>query len=56
MASTSETGHAKNIANLKSLNEIKDILSKFGLKFGMEIPGWPPENVEELAKKHEDPY
>lgn len=40
----------------KSLNEIKDILSKFGLKFGMEIAGWPPENVEELAKKYEDPY
>jgi DNA-directed RNA polymerase subunit alpha len=40
----------------KSLNEIKDILAKFGLKFGMEIPGWPPENVEELAKKYEDPY
>lgn len=40
----------------KSLNEIKDILSKFGLKFGMDVPGWPPENVEELAKKYEDPY
>jgi len=40
----------------KSLNEIKEILSKFNLKFGMEIPGWPPENVEDLAKKHEDPY
>jgi DNA-directed RNA polymerase subunit alpha len=40
----------------KSLNEIKEILSKFNLKFGMEIPGWPPENVEELAKKYEDPY
>lgn len=40
----------------KSLNEIKDILAKFNLKFGMEIPGWPPENVEELAKKYEDPY
>jgi hypothetical protein len=26
------------------------------LKFGMEISGWPPENVEELAKKHEDQY
>ena len=36
--------------------EIKEILSKFNLKFGMEIPGWPPENVEELAKKYEDPY
>lgn len=40
----------------KSLNEIKDILAKFNLKFGMEVPGWPPENVEELAKKYEDPY
>lgn len=40
----------------KSLNEIKEILSKFNLKFGMEISGWPPENVEELAKKHEDPF
>ncbi len=40
----------------KSLNEIKDILAKFNLKFGMEIAGWPPENVEELAKKYEDPY
>ena len=40
----------------KSLNEIKDVLSKFNLKFGMEITGWPPENIEELAKKYEDPY
>lgn len=40
----------------KSLNEIKEILSKFGLKFGMDVPGWPPENVEELAKKYEDPF
>ncbi len=40
----------------KSLNEIKEILSKFGLKFGMNIPDWPPENVEELAKKYEEPY
>lgn len=40
----------------KSLNEIKDVLSKFNLKFGMEVSGWPPENIEELAKKYEDPY
>lgn len=40
----------------KSLNEIKDVLSKFNLKFGMEIVGWPPENIEELAKKYEEPY
>ena len=40
----------------KSLNEIKEILSSFGLKFGMDIDGWPPENLEILAKKYEDPY
>lgn len=40
----------------KSLNEIKDVLSKYNLKFNMDIPGWPPENIEELAKKHEDNY
>ena len=40
----------------KSLNEIKDVLLKFNLKFGMEITCWPPENIEELAKKYEDPY
>lgn len=40
----------------KSLNEIKEILSTFGLKFGMDIVGWPPENLENLAKKYEDPY
>lgn len=40
----------------KSLNEIRDLLSGLGLKFGMQIPGWPPENVEELAKKYEEPY
>lgn len=40
----------------KSLNEIKDILTSFGLKFGMEVTGWPPENLEELSKKYEEPY
>jgi DNA-directed RNA polymerase subunit alpha len=38
----------------KSLNEIKEVLGKMKLKFGMTIPGWPPENVEELAKQYED--
>ena len=23
---------------------------------GMEVPNWPPENIEELAKKLEEPY
>ena len=37
----------------KSLNEIKEVLSSMGLRLGMEIPGWPPENIEETAKKLE---
>lgn len=40
----------------KSLNEIKEVLEQMGLGFGMMIPDWPPENIEELAKKLEDPY
>jgi DNA-directed RNA polymerase subunit alpha len=40
----------------KSLNEIKEVLSNLGLKFGMEVPEWPPENIEELAKRYEEPY
>jgi len=40
----------------KSLNEIKEVLSQMGLHLGMEIPDWPPENIEEMAKKLEDPF
>ncbi len=40
----------------KSLNEIKEVLGQMGLHLGMEIPDWPPENIEELAKKLEDPF
>ena len=40
----------------KSLNEIKEVLSQMGLHLGMEIPNWPPENIEDLAKKLEDPF
>ncbi len=40
----------------KSLNEIKEVLSQMGLHLGMDIPNWPPENIEELAKKLEEPY
>lgn len=40
----------------KSLNEIKDVLAAMGLKFGMEVDNWPPENIEELSKKFDDPY
>jgi large subunit ribosomal protein L17 len=27
-----------------------------GLHLGMEVPNWPPENIEDLAKRYEDQY
>lgn len=38
----------------KSLNEIKEVLGTMGLHLGMQAEGWPPENIEELAKKVDD--
>ncbi len=32
----------------KSLNEIKEVLAAMGLHLGMDVPGWPPENIEDL--------
>ena len=40
----------------KSLNEIKEVLASMGLRLGMEIPGWPPENIEEMAKRLEQEF
>jgi DNA-directed RNA polymerase subunit alpha len=40
----------------KSLNEIKEVLANMGLHLGMEITNWPPENIEELAKRVDEPY
>jgi DNA-directed RNA polymerase subunit alpha len=40
----------------KSLNEIKEVLAQMGLHLGMEVPNWPPENIEELAKKYESQH
>lgn len=40
----------------KSLNEIKEVLVGMGLSFGMTIPSWPPENIEELARKMEEQF
>ncbi len=40
----------------KSLNEIKEVLDFMGLTLGMIIDKWPPENIEELTKKLEDPF
>lgn len=35
----------------KSLNEIKEVLALFGLHLGMQVEGWPPENIEDLVRK-----
>jgi|TARA_B100000315_G_scaffold254178_1_gene294642 DNA-directed RNA polymerase subunit alpha len=40
----------------KSLNEIKEVLSQMGLHLGMDIADWPPENIEDLAKRLEEPF
>jgi len=40
----------------KSLNEIKEVLTNMGLHLGMKVEGWPPENIEDLAKKLEDNF
>ncbi len=40
----------------KSLNEIKEVLSGMGLHLGMDIIDWPPENIEDLAKKFENEF
>ena len=40
----------------KSLNEIKEVLAQMGLHLGMEIPSWPPENIEDMARRLDEPY
>lgn len=40
----------------KSLNEIKQVLTEMGLSLGLDVPGWPPENIDELARKLDEPY
>jgi DNA-directed RNA polymerase subunit alpha len=38
----------------KSLNEIKEVLATMGLHLGMAVDNWPPDNIEDLAKKYEE--
>jgi DNA-directed RNA polymerase subunit alpha len=38
----------------KSLNEIKEVLATMGLHLGMAVENWPPDNIDELAKKYEE--
>ena len=40
----------------KSLNEIKEVLGLMGLHLGMDVIGWPPENIESLARTLEDNF
>ena len=40
----------------KSLNEIKEVLGHMGLNLGMDVDSWPPENIENLAKRMEDTF
>ena len=40
----------------KSLDEIKEVLVSMSLSMGMDLPGWPPENIDELSKRYEDQF
>ena len=40
----------------KSLNEIKEVLKAMSLELGMDVPNWPPENIEEMAKRLDEPF
>ena len=32
------------------------VLKVMGLELGMEVENWPPENIEELVKRIEEPF
>jgi hypothetical protein len=38
----------------KALNDIKQALEQMGLHLGTEVPGWPPNNIRDIAKFFED--
>ena len=40
----------------KSLNEVKEVLAHMSLHLGMQIADWPPENIEEMAKRYDEPF
>ena len=40
----------------KSLNEIKEVLSHMGLYLGMQVTGWPLENMEDASKRVHDKF
>jgi DNA-directed RNA polymerase subunit alpha len=40
----------------KSLNEIKSVLVEMGLELGEYSEGWPPDNIEDLARRLNEPF
>ena len=40
----------------KSLNEIKEVLAKMGIHLGMDVVGWPPENIEDLIRRSDEHF
>ncbi len=40
----------------KSLNEIKEVLVNLGLHLGMDVPNWPPENIEDMIRRLDEPF
>lgn len=40
----------------KSLNEIKEVLSQMGLYLGMQVTGWPLENMEDASKRAHEKF
>ena len=40
----------------KSLNEIKEVWLRWGCIWVWKFRDWPPENIEDLAKRYEDQY
>lgn len=40
----------------KSLNEIKEVLASMGLYLGMDVEGWPPEDIDGLSKQYNENY
>ncbi|MDR1375730.1 MAG: DNA-directed RNA polymerase subunit alpha [Holosporaceae bacterium] len=47
--------HTPNFGR-KSLNEIKEVLLQMGLCLGMQVNGWPLDNVEDAIKKTHDKF
>ena len=35
---------------------IREVLKVMGLELGMDVENWPPENIEELVKRIEEPF